>query len=115
MLGDGLILGVFTLLGFSMIYKKLPKGVKVMITRHPLATDVLLAVVFYSVMGFTLVAHVAAATMTLGAMGMLYVAKNPQDFDFVYDTVDRMKATVKEGLSKLREMNQEYKQRKLAA
>lgn len=115
MLVSGMVLGFMTLGGCYVMYKRLPSGLKQFCQRHPLLVDLLLAGAFYSIMGPTLVAHVAAATMSLGAMGLLHMARHPQDFEFVTDSIEAAKQQFSNALDKLRQINEEHKRRKLAS
>jgi hypothetical protein len=90
-MGEGILLGVITLAGFVVLYKRLPKGIKVFLVRHPLLTDVTLAVVFYMLMGFSLTAHIACAAMTLGAMLLLEMEREPAKYQFFINLVDQAK------------------------
>ena len=112
MLISGFILGSITLGAFCLTYQKLPKGVKMFLVKHPLFTDVVMVVFFYTVMGFTVVAHVACATMALGAMFLLEIARNPSDYEFITDSLDRAKQSWKNALQKLKDINNEYKKEK---
>jgi hypothetical protein len=91
-MSEGILLGILTLAGYAVIYNRLPKNVKTFFVRHPLLTDVILAVLFYMLMGFSLTAHIACATMTLGAMILLEFEREPEKYQFFFELSEKAKA-----------------------
>ena len=115
MIVEGMLLGTITMTGFAFTYKKLPGRVKRFIVRHPLLTEVVMVVTFYEIMGMTVIAHVAAAVMTLQAMALLHIARNPDDFRFLDDVIDEGKAKMRAAMDKLKEINARHMARKQLA
>jgi hypothetical protein len=115
---DGMFLGVMTFVGFSVIYSRLHPKVKIFAQNHPVFTDVVCAVFFYQVMGMTITAHFAVATMSMLSMAGLHIAKNKDDFAFLFDWIDRAKSKVNELLQQLKDssvkMNAAFKAEQLA-
>lgn len=112
MILDGIVLGLGTLGVGTLTYSKLPEGVKAWVVRHPLLVEVGMTVIFYEVMGMTLVAHVACATMIAGSIALMHMQRNKQDYQFLFDAVDEGKKKLNGALAKLRDMNKEHMERK---
>lgn len=112
MILDGMVLGLGTAAVGAATYSKLPKGVKAWVVRHPLLVEIGMTVVFYEVMGMTLVAHVACATMIAACMVLMHMQRNKQDYQFLFDAVDEGKKKLNAALAKLRDMNKEHMERR---
>ncbi|MCI0526098.1 MAG: hypothetical protein L0Y56_01410 [Nitrospira sp.] len=107
MILEGAALGGMTLLGLGVVYKRLPQGVQTFVCRHPLLTDCVLVVFFYKLMGMSLIAHVAVATMTLGTQAFFHVERNKEDYQFLYDLARKGNSMMSEGLNKLKDIVKE--------
>ena len=91
MLLEGAVLGGITLSAFTITYNRLPEKVKGFIKNHPLITDTVCVVFFYKLMGATIIAHVAVATMSLGMQALLHIARNKEDYQLLFDIRDKAK------------------------
>jgi len=103
MLLNGIFLGGITVAGLIVVYKRLPNGIQAIICRHPLLTDVICIYFFYSLMGMSLVAHVAVAFMTLTTQVLLHVERRKEDYQFLYDIVDTAKLRFREAMDGFRQ------------
>lgn len=108
MLLEGIALGGLSLVGFGLSYKKLPVKVKRVVLQHPLLSEVVMVVFFYEILGMTLVAHIACGTMVLGAMATFHVARNPKDYQFIFDAIDSGKDALKSVRKQLQELNDKH-------
>jgi hypothetical protein len=109
MLIDGVLLGTMTTLGFCLIYGKLPPWMQDWMANHPLLTDIIVSCGFYAVMGMTLTAHFAVATMVLQVQGLLHIKRNPEKFLFLQAAKARARAALKGVEDKIDEMNEDWK------
>lgn len=109
MLIDGVLLGTMTTFGFCLIFGKLPPWLKGWLANHPLATDIIVSCGFYAIMGMTLTAHFAVATMVLEVQGMLHIWKNPEKFLFLQHAKMKAKEALKGLTDRVDQINEEYK------
>jgi hypothetical protein len=73
-----LTLSLITTGGFLIIYHKLPNGLKKLILKYPLATDITTLGIAYVLLGGTLTALMAAAMSGLLISILLLIAKQKE-------------------------------------
>lgn len=114
MLLNGFILGLLTFIGWATVWHKLPVNVQEWTAKHSFLIDFITTVATYLALGSTLVALFAAAWVGLFFEAYMYVRRNPQDFDWLYDMIDRVKLYLRKLGQLIRQKNEEYKANKLA-
>ena len=111
MLLDGLTLGILTTLGVVFLYNKFPIGLRAFITRHSLASDILMAICTYWILGGTATALFAAAWVGIFISGLLYVNSHPADFEFLIGVKQAVISTLTKLRDYLQELNSAYLRR----
>jgi len=104
MIGEAAVLAGITTLGFTSIYKKLPRRIRKFLEHHPLFTDIFVLIFMYAFLGFTILAHMAAGLIVLFVTCMLYVANHPDEFGYLTD----MKEYLTQKLVELKKALTEY-------
>lgn len=112
MLVEGLVLGGLTFAGFAVTYSRLPAGVKVFIQKHPLLSDMAMVTFFYTVMGMSVTAHFAVAAMSVMTIMGLHVVRNKEQWQFLFDGIDRLKGMWDELMQKAKELNDAHMAKK---
>ncbi len=108
---DGIFLGTMTTLGFCLMYGKLPPWVQDFMKKHPLATELVLSVGFYMVMGMTLTAHFAVGAMVLQVQALLHVARNPEKFLFLQAAKEKAMEALSGVSKRVNQINEDFKAR----
>ena len=112
MIGNALALAILTTSGFLVIYLKLPERIKLFLEKHSLFTDALALITTYVLLGGTLTALIAAALCGLFVSGLLYIARNKEDFLYLNDIYDYMKTQLKQFQIYLSDYGKKYKLKK---
>jgi hypothetical protein len=115
MLFNGLILATMTTVGFLWIYRRLPRRVRKWIERHDLLTDAFALLLTYMLLGGTLTALFAASLVGLMVSALLYIAKNPEDFQILFDFIALTKENVLKFQGYIREHGRTYREEKAIA
>src|SRR5512142_1224941 len=102
MILEGMVLGTITFAGFKMLFDKLPDKIKDFAIRHPLITDTCIVVVFYEVMGMSIVAHVAVACMSMMEFAYLGILRNPEEWGWILDYVEQGKQKIMQAIEGLK-------------
>lgn len=109
MLFEGLFLGTMTTMGFALIYGRLPPWLQNFAMHYPLATELLLSVGFYAIMGMSVTAHFAVGAMVLQVQGLLHIARNPEKFLFLRAARDKAKMALRGLTDRIDQVNENYK------
>lgn len=113
MISQAIALAIITFGGFFILFKKLPKKIKDFILKHDLAVDVATLGAAYILLGGTLTALFAAAIVGLFVSAGLYIHKNQEDFQYLWDIADMIKTGAKKVQEALKEFGVSYRQKKL--
>lgn len=112
MLTDALVLSVLSTIGFVLAYQKLPRKVRRFLQKHALLTDIITFMITYVTMGSSLTALTAGAMVAIFTSVLIHVAANPDDFIYLYDMVEFIKAKAAECQTALKEYGATYKTKK---
>jgi hypothetical protein len=112
MLGTAFSMAVLTTTGFVMLFNKLPRNVRRIITKYALVTDFLAMVLTYFMFGGTVTALIAGAMVDIFISVLLYIANNPAEFAWLHDLIRSVKELVIEVKQKLLDMSAEYRMKK---
>ena len=115
MLIDGFILGTITFFGWAFAFSQMPKGVRDFFAQHNFLTDALVILGTYYTLGGTIVALFAAAFLGIFFESFTYILRNPEEFDWLHDSIKLVKEWLMDVQQKLRVANKEYRAKKLAA
>lgn len=83
MLTNAFALALITSGGFIAVYSKLPRKLRKWIENHELLADGCALFLTYLLLGGTLTALTAGAMVGLMTSGLLHVAKNKEDFEYL--------------------------------
>jgi hypothetical protein len=108
MLSNALTLAAFTSAGFFIIYNKLPLRIKMLMIRYDLITDFLALMLTYIVFGGTVTALIAAALVSIIISILLHIAKYPNDYIWLSDTLTNVSQLIQEGKNVMKNLNQKY-------
>lgn len=114
MLLDAMILATLSVIGFAMVYKKLPRKLRKFLEKHALFTDTMALLLTYSLFGGTLTALIAGALVGIMTSMLLHIANNPDDFMFLYDTIEMMNEKINALKKYFNTYGKEYKAEKEA-
>lgn len=89
-------LALLTTTGFYVVYQKLPRNLRRFIQKYSLLTDVATLIAVYMLLGGTLTALMAGAMCGIFVSTLLHIANNKEDFLYIYDLRDFIKAKAKE-------------------
>lgn len=109
MLIEGMLLGTMTTMGFCLLYGKLPPWLKQFIIAHPLMSEIVMSAGFYAIMGMTITAHFAVATMVLEVQGLLHIAQHPEKFLFLNAAIAKARLSLKGVTNRIDQMNEDWK------
>lgn len=112
-MGNAVALAILTTTGWVMLYCKLPKGVKKFLLKHHLLTDAGCLLLTYYVLGGTLTALIASAICDIMISALIHMARNEQDYLFVWDMKDYLQTTFSNGMKKIEAYGKEYREKKL--
>ena len=90
---NAVVLASVTFIGGYMVWQKLPRRVRKWLQKQSLLTDLGLLYLGYLVLGGTATALLASAILGLMVSMALYVANHPDDFAWLSDIIDELKAT----------------------
>lgn len=102
MILNALILAIATTVGWYMLYSHLPRRVRRFLEAHGIIIDIIALIATYLLLGGTATALMAAAFCDIIISLLLWVARNPDDFIYLYDLKDWLKEqlnTVKEQMT----------------
>jgi hypothetical protein len=83
MLTNAFALALVTSGGFMMVYKKFPRRLRKWIEKNALLADASALFLTYVLLGGTLTALTAGAMVGLMTSGLLHVAQNKEDFEYL--------------------------------
>lgn len=109
MIMAGFFLGAITFCGWAFAFSQMPTGVQKFFAQHNFLTDALVIMGTYYTLGGTIVALFAAAFLGVFFEIFTWAARNPTEFDWLFDGIDIVKDKLSEIREKIRTMNQEYK------
>jgi len=112
MVTDALALAIVTTTGFAIIYQKLPRRVRRFIEKYSLAADVIALILVYLLLGGTLRALMAGAICGLMISVLLHVANHRDDFLYLFDLRDFLKAQLKIAKEALNAYGKKYQENK---
>ena len=115
MIMEAAVLAGITAAGFYSIWSKLPKSVRDFMIKHDLATEAGMLALTYGFLGFTLLAHMAGGLIVLVTGCGLYIARNPDDFVYLFDARDAISAWMSEIQKRLNEYGTNYRNSKVDA
>lgn len=110
MLSNALALSILTVASFVAIYSKLPRRMRRLITKYDLITDICALLATYWFLGGTLTALVAGAIVGLITSGLLHIAKNPNDFLYVFHFKEEIKKHLKAAKETLNNYGAQYRE-----
>jgi hypothetical protein len=109
MLFNATALAIATVVGFSLIYAKLPRRVRKFMEKHSLITDLIACILTYSFLGGTLVALMASALVGIIVSLLLKIQNEPENFLYVFDAIETIKGWVTSMNSGLNEYGKNYR------
>lgn len=110
MLLDALVLSVLSTIGFVLTYKKLPRKVRRFLAKYGVFTDVLTFVLTYFTLGGSLTALTAGAMVAIWTSMLITIAEHPDDYLYVYDTLDAIKKQMESAKKALNTFGKEYRE-----
>ena len=113
MITNAVSLAVISFVGIMFLYKKLPRKIRRWLKNHPLFTDTVAFLMTYAVLGATVTALMAAGLLGILVSAMLFIANNPEEFEFLEDFTLFLKEQVNKLKKLALEFGQEYRERKL--
>lgn len=108
MLSNAVALAALTCAGFYMIYNKLPPRMKAVFVKYDLLTDVSALMLTYVLLGGTLTALIASALVSIVVSMLLHVAKFPNDYVWLTDSLAKVKELLKSFKDMMKGLNQKY-------
>ena len=96
------------------LYNHLPREVRRWILKHGLLVDFTVMVVTFLSLGTTVTALIASAIVDLFVSLAIYVMNHPDEYVFVFDTIEVVKAMLKKAQLRLTELNNEWKAKRAA-
>lgn len=112
MMGNACSLALLTAVGGYIIYKKLPPKAKHLITKYHFLTDLFALIGVYVLFGGTVTALLAGAIVSIIVSVLLHIANHPEDYEWLHDAIERIKAALRQFQTYLIQMNQKYKEKK---
>ena len=110
---SGFILGLLTFVGWATVWHKLPHNLQEWTAKHSFLIDFITTVATYLALGSTLVALFAAAWVGLFFEAYMYIRRNPNDFTWLFDILDRVRLYLRKLGQLIHQKNEEYKANKL--
>ncbi len=112
MLSTAFALAILTTTGCMLLYKKLPRRMRKFMEKHALLTDLFALIATYMLLGGTLTALIAAAIVGIMVSVLLHISNNPDDYLYLFDLRDIIKAKLGEVKKVLDEYSIKYKEMK---
>lgn len=112
MIINGFILGGVTFVAWATVFHKMPNRVKDWCAKHSLLTDAFFTFATYLVLSDALVSLLAAAWVGIMFEGYMYILRNKEDFDWLYDGIDVAKDRLNNLKQYIRKINRNYKEQK---
>jgi len=112
MLSSALSLAILTTVGCLVVYSKLPRKVRRFMEKHSLLTDLIALFAVYYLLGGTLTALMAGALCGLFVSILLHISNNANDFMYLYDARDLIRAKLKEAKEALNTFGETYREKK---
>jgi hypothetical protein len=113
MITQAISLALLTFTGFFIVYCKLPQRVRNFFQQHNLLTDVLCLLATYALLGTTVTALLAAGVVGLLTSAALWVGKNKEDFQYLWDAAEAFKVTMEKLKIALKEQGVKYREGKV--
>ncbi len=113
MISNAVALAILTTIGCVIVFKKLPRRIRRIITKYSLLTDLLTLIGTYLILGGTLTALFAAAICGIFVSGLLYIANNEQDFLYLYDLKLFLREKLREAKEALNRFGEAYREKKM--
>lgn len=110
MLGSAFSLAILTVASFSIVYHKLPRKMRKLIEKHDLIADICALLATYWFLGGTLTALMAGAIVGLITSGLLHIAKNPNDFLYIFHFKEEIKKHLKAAKESLNKYGAQYRE-----
>lgn len=112
MMGNAVSLALLTAIGGYIVYKKLPPRARHLITKYHFLTDMFALIGVYTLFGGTVTALIAGGIVSIIVSALLYMANHPDDYQWLYDTLERVKLVLLQLQQKMQELNENYKAKK---
>ena len=112
MLSNAVTLSLLTVVSGYIIFKKLPPKLQSAVLKFPAVTDIIALLGTYLLFGGTVTALIAGALTSVLVSALLHIALFPDDFEWLFDTLDKFKGLIEKLKSMLKEFNQSYKDMK---
>ena len=112
MMSNALALASLSVVGFYLVWAKLPRKVRRLIQKYALAADLSALIGIYLLFGGTLTALLAGAMAGIIVSALLAIANSPEDYLFIYDIRDALKNYVKMAKEALNEFGKSYAEKK---
>lgn len=113
MLMNGFILGAITFAAWATVFHKLPPKVKAWCAKYSLVTDAFFTFVTYLILSDALIALMAAAWVGLMFEGYMFILRNREDLDWLFDGLDRVKDSFESIKQSMIKKNEVYKASKV--
>ena len=91
------------------LYNHLPREVRKWILNHGLLVDFIVMCATFLSLGTSVTALIASAIVDLFVSAAIYVMNHPDDFSFVFDTIEVVKDMLKKAQIRLKILNDEWK------
>ena len=104
MIVTGLTLATLTVVGFYLIYQKLPRWLRNWVQRHSLMTDLIACILTYVLLGGTITALFASAWMGIMISILLAVINNPNGkvlLDYISVKLSNLKTLFSESIKSI--------------
>ena len=107
MLSNAFALAVLSSAGFYVIYKKMPGRAQKLMVKYDLVADVAALIFTYVLFGGTVTALIAAAIVSIVVSMMIHIAKHPDDYVWLNQTLAVVKSLVNDAKNMLNDFLKE--------
>lgn len=112
MLSNAVTLSLLTVVSGYIIFRKLPTKLQAAVMKWPAVTDIIALLGTYLLFGGTVTALIAGALTSVLVSALLHIALFPEDFEWLFDTLDKLKGLIEKSKELLKDFNNSYREMK---